>query len=241
MSKLFGWLFSPLYLLLSMLTLLVWHPLIMVTRYIHPKLHQRIIEFGNLLLLIDLFAVGSRVKFKVEGELPESGPIIVVSNHQSVLDIPMLIWAFRKYYAKFIAKQELAYGVPSASYVLRTGGSALINRKNPIQAIPEIKRFAQFVKEGGYAACIFPEGTRARDGKLKAFKPHGLRLLLEELPNAPIVLAVIERAWELMRYRFAPVPFGIQVKCTILGVMARADNDEETISKIHSIMAARLN
>ena len=43
-------------------------------------------------------------------------PIIVVSNHQNMMDIPPLIWYFRHQHAKFISKKELGRGIPSVSF-----------------------------------------------------------------------------------------------------------------------------
>ena len=46
----------------------------------------------------------------------------------------------RKWHPKFISKKELGKGIPSVSYNLKYGGSALIDRKDPKQALPEIKK-----------------------------------------------------------------------------------------------------
>jgi 1-acyl-sn-glycerol-3-phosphate acyltransferase len=46
----------------------------------------------------------------------------------------------RDFHCKFVSKKELGKGIPSVSYNLRHGGSALIDRKDPKQAIPEIKK-----------------------------------------------------------------------------------------------------
>ena len=68
-------------------------------------------------------------------------PLIIVSNHQSMNDIPPIIWYMRKYHPKFVSKIELGKGIPSVSYNLRHGGSALIDRKDSKQALVAIARF----------------------------------------------------------------------------------------------------
>jgi 1-acyl-sn-glycerol-3-phosphate acyltransferase len=73
---------------------------------------------------------------KIE-RVPKNVPIIFVSNHQSMYDIIAMIWFLRRFHCKFVSKKELE-GIPSISN-LRHGGSALIDRKDPKQAIPAIK------------------------------------------------------------------------------------------------------
>jgi 1-acyl-sn-glycerol-3-phosphate acyltransferase len=51
---------------------------------------------------------------------------------------------------------------------LRHGGSALIDRKDPKQAIPAIKGL-EYIEKHHRSAVIFPEGTRSKTGKPKAF------------------------------------------------------------------------
>ena len=79
-----------------------------------------------------------------------------------------------------------------------------------------IQKFGKTVEEHRYAACIFPEGTRARDGVMKEFNHAGLLALIRTTPSAVIVPVVIDGSWELMRYRMRPVPFGVRVRCTML-------------------------
>lgn len=64
--------------------------------------------------------------------------------------------------------------------------------------------------------CIFPEGTRARDGNMKEFKPAGVLTLLKVMPTALIVPVAITGAWELLRWNFIPVPWGRRITYTML-------------------------
>ena len=63
---------------------------------------------------------------------------MIVANHQSMNDIPPIIWYLRKHHPKFVSKMELGKGIPSVSYNLVHGGSVLIDRKNSKQAIGQI-------------------------------------------------------------------------------------------------------
>lgn len=85
----------------------------------------------------------------------------------------------------------------------------MIDRKDPRQAIPAIKKFAEYIEENNYAACIFPEGTRSRNGAPKAFSPRGLKTLLKYAPSAVVVPVTINHSWRLRIGKF-PMAVGVQ-------------------------------
>jgi 1-acyl-sn-glycerol-3-phosphate acyltransferase len=177
--------------------------------------HDLFIALGNRVLQYCFYLTGGSVAFRGLENIPKDRVFVVVSNHQSLFDIPLLIWLLRGRNAKFIAKKSLGRGIPSASYVLRSNGHALIDRGNALQATTEIRALAQRINATGGAAVLFPEGTRARDGKLKSFKPGGLKTLLAELGAVSVVPVSIDGAWRIMRFKFLPVPFRVPVACTV--------------------------
>ncbi|KPK23552.1 MAG: hypothetical protein AMJ61_15550 [Desulfobacterales bacterium SG8_35_2] len=210
MKKLLGYILSPIYLVVLGLLLGVFHPIQVVCwnvwGYPAQKLAADIMCF---LIIKSLIILGSRVEFKGLEKLPKDCPLIIVSNHQSQYDIPPVVWVFRKYYPKFIAKIQLAKGIPSISYNLRKGGSALIDRKNPSQSIKEIIKLGRKIEANKYSACIFPEGTRSKDGKVKTFKVSGLATLLKTSPSAAIIPFAVNGNYLLQRF-----PMGIGEKLT---------------------------
>lgn len=211
-----GWLFTPLHLVAFAMVLLVFHPAQMLARRIGPDAHQRVATLMSGVVLASLWLTGGRVRIEGGEPLPVGRPLVVVSNHQSMFDIPLIAWCFRRRHPKFVAKSQLGRGLPSVSYNLRHGGSVLIDRANPRQALPALRAFGERIAARGEAACIFPEGTRSRDGTLKPFNTAGLVTLLRAMPDAVVVPVRIEGAWRLVRHRFRPVPFGVTVVCTVL-------------------------
>lgn len=126
-------------------------------------------------------------QFRFNYTPPTNRPIIFVANHQSMFDISPIAWYLRDYTPVFVSKIELGRGTPSISYNLRKSGAALVDRNDPRQAMGEIGRLGNQLKEGGCSVVIFPEGTRSRDGRPKPFAPGGLNILLRRCPNALIV------------------------------------------------------
>jgi 1-acyl-sn-glycerol-3-phosphate acyltransferase len=217
MNKLLGYVFSPLFYLAFFLSLVVFHPIQWVCyRFFGYRAHKISVDALNFFLTYsDLFLLSS-VSFKNEQELPTDRPIIFVSNHQSMYDIPALIWFLRKYHVKFISKIELTKGIPSISFNLKYGGGANIDRKDSKQAISEIIKLGRRMKDNNWSTMIFPEGTRSKDGHLKPFQVGGIATLLKVVPNALIVPIAIENSWKIVKYGTYPLRVGEQLRWTVL-------------------------
>ena len=112
--------------------------------------------------------------FKVLGKenVPKDLPIILVSNHLSIIDPPLCASAVGKE-PRFLAKKEL-FKFPS-NVLLKYYGAFSINR-----GFTDIKAFKWSKQQlkGNKSLLVFPEGTRSNDGKLK----HGY--------NGAIILAL---------------------------------------------------
>ncbi len=178
--------------------------------------HKKSVEILNYLIIKCFLLVGSRVKFQGFEKLPQKRPLIIVSNHQSQWDIPPVVWGFRKHHPKFISKIELAKNIPSISYNLRHGGSALIDRKNGSQSIRELIKLGEKIEKNNYAVCIYPEGTRSADGKMKKFQPGGIKTLLKAAPSAIIVPFVIDGNYKLQTNKSWIINPGVKLTYTVL-------------------------
>jgi len=176
--------------------------------------------------------LGTRYTFTNKQSIPINKPIIIVCNHQSMYDISPIIWYMRKYHPKFVSKKELGKGIPSVSYNLRHGGSALIDRKDGKQAITEIGRLGSYIEKNNRSAVIFPEGTRSRDGNPKPFKSLGLKILIKKSPSALIVPITINNSWKLLQYGKFPMGIGAHVKFKVHPPIENNENTEELIAKV---------
>lgn len=233
MNKLFGYIFSPIHYLLFGIFLVVFHPVQWLALKLGgAKAHKASVDYLNLCLLGTYLVLGSRISFNNNFDLPERRPIIFIANHQSMYDIPPLIWFLRKYHAKFISKIELTKGIPSISFNLKYGGGANIDRKDSKQAVAEILKLGIRMSQNKWSAVIFPEGTRSRDGKLKPFAVGGIATLLKKAPEALIVPIAIEGSWKLVRYGSFPLSFGERMTWTVLEPLEAAGMPvEEIVSK----------
>jgi len=213
MAKLLAYPLSILYFIFFGLSLLIFHPIQWFCyNTLGYQAHKKSVDILNWFLVRSTHFLGTRYSFKNPHDIPTDKPIIIVSNHQSMNDIPPIIWFMRKHHAKFISKKELGKGIPSVSYNLRHGGSVLINRKDPVQSINAIKHIAEYIENHNRAVVIFPEGSRSRDGNPKPFKKRGLETLFKHASNALVVPITINNSWKLLRY--GKFPYGIGTHIT---------------------------
>jgi len=169
------------------------------------------------MILQTLKITGGTVKFSPPRcAIPHDRPIIIVSNHQSMFDIPCAFWYFRKFHVKFVAKKELAKGKPSASFHLRNGYHAIIDRKDRAQATRAIIDMAKRAEERKFATLIYPEGSRSRTGVLREFKLLGFATLLANMPSALIVPIAVRGSAKFEPSTFTYIPFGKRCHVTIL-------------------------
>jgi 1-acyl-sn-glycerol-3-phosphate acyltransferase len=94
------------------------------------------------------------------------GNYILVSNHASMFDIPVLMKTFP--HVRIMFKKELSY-VPFWGWALRWGHHIMVDRGKGTEAMKSLDRAASDVRSGGQV-LLFAEGTRTRDGKLLPFK-----------------------------------------------------------------------
>ncbi len=173
--------------------------------------HHHSVRIMNLMLVGCSRVLGTRYSYKGKELIPEGVPIIFVSNHQSMYDISPIESDLYRFHPKFISKIELGRGIPSVSFNLRNGGSALIDRKNSKQAIQAIKDLALYIKKNNYSAIIFPEGTRSKDGHPKRFKENGLKVLTKYANNAYIVPITLNNTWKITKNGKFPLCLGANV------------------------------
>src|SRR5690606_10867228 len=122
MRKVIGYILSPIHYLAFGFFLLLFHPL----QWLSLKLggysaHKKTVDIFNLFLISSYYLLGNNVHFTQRFDLPTDRPILFISNHQSMYDIPPLIFFLRKHHAKFISKIELTKGIPSISFNLKHG------------------------------------------------------------------------------------------------------------------------
>ena len=242
MAKFLAYPLTAIYLLFFGLTLVVFHPVQWAClRFFGYEAHKRSVSLLNLCLMRCTHLLGTRYHFEWPEQMPEGGPLIIVTNHQSMYDIPPIIWHLRKYHPKFVSKKELGKGIPSVSFNLRHGGSVLIDRKDRRQATEALRQLGRYIESTGRSAVIFPEGTRSRTGQPKPFKTYGLRVLMKEAPSARILPVSINNSWKMFRYGKFPHGLGASIRFTVHPAVPVADLGPEGLEAIEHTIKAHID
>jgi len=232
MNKFLGYIFSPIFYFFFLLTLIVFQPIQWVCyKGFGYKAHKVSVDLLNFFLTHCQIFLGSSTTFINHQDLPENQPIIFVANHQSMYDIPALIWYLRKHHVKFISKKELTKGIPSISFNLKYGGGANIDRKDSKQAVGEIIKLGTRMTSNKWSTVIFAEGTRAKDGRLKTFQVGGIATLLKKVPEALVVPVAIENSWKIVQYGTFPLSVGEKLRWTVLSPISTAGKGPEEVAQ----------
>jgi 1-acyl-sn-glycerol-3-phosphate acyltransferase len=150
-----------------------------------------------------------RSMWRLEGRgtehVPSTGPVLLVSNHSSVLD-PPFVGGVAPRQLTFLAKAEL-FAIPGFGRLIWALNARPVRREG---ADASALRTALRALEAGGALLVFPEGTRGDEGTLRAPKPGAA--LLAVLSGAPVVPVFVRgsgRAWP--RGRRLPRPAKVVV------------------------------
>lgn len=134
--------------------------------------------------------------------VPRTGPVLLLANHQSMLD-PILVGLAARRYLSFLARHTL-FEQPVLGRLIRSLNAIPIDRslgKDGIQAVLQ-------ALQTGQAVAMFPEGERTHTGQVQPLKP-GVSLLIRRVrcPIVPVGIAGAFAAWNRFRRwpRLAPL------------------------------------
>jgi 1-acyl-sn-glycerol-3-phosphate acyltransferase len=167
--------------------ILLWLVLIAISRLFDrdPVLYRTGFLFRKLGKALTAINPAWKLHISVETISNPRKPYVVVCNHQSLADIPLisnLPWEM-----KWMAKEEL-FKLPVMGWMMRWSGDISVDRRNPRSgALALIK--AQRVLEQKCSVMIFPEGTRTLDGRVRQFTDGAFHLAIRaKVSILPLVI-----------------------------------------------------
>lgn len=137
-----------------------------------------------------LWLTGVRVQMEGLDHIPGNLPVLVISNHQSMMDI-LVLSAYLPIRFAWIAKREL-FRIPLLGSAMKAAGYISIDRENREKAYRSLEIAAEQIRR--MSIVIFPEGTRTRTGKLGPFKQGAIHLT--EHSRVPILPITITNSFE---------------------------------------------
>lgn len=148
-------------------------------------------------LVLKSLGVRLRVVYKNRkniNQLEREKGIIYVCNHQSNLDIPVIVSTLHMDVG-FVAKKEMK-SWPFFNIWMRKSKCVFLNRENPREGIKDIKEAVKVIKEG-YPIVIFPEGERTLDGEILRFKKGSFKLATET--NGIIIPLTLKGTFDIQK------------------------------------------
>lgn len=179
-------------------------------------------------------------KVKIEGrtDLDDRHPYVIVSNHLSNADIPVisnLPWEM-----KWVAKKEL-FKLPVVGWLMKMAGDIPVDRTSASKSIGVFKQ-CKFYLDRNVSVIFFPEGTRSRTGRLNRFASGAFELAIrEQKPVLPIVIDGTQGCLPKNTWVFEP---GVHVRMKILdpvstGSFGKGDG-EQLKQQVRTLIAAQL-
>ena len=170
--------------------------------YISATIHHWAKEVLKILQVNYEVPSSNHLKF-----LPDR-PYLIMSNHCSHLDIPLIYETFPHQIIGMIAKKEL-FSIPLFGRGMKLGGCVMLDRKDPHQAIKDLE-LAKESMLSGTMLWIAPEGTRSVDGTLGPFKKGGFKLA--QAAKAVILPVTIEGSHKILPAKTLAFSLGETVK-----------------------------
>lgn len=148
---------------------------------------ESMVWFAKLYFRSVLRVCGVRVVVEGLENVPQQSPVVFMSNHQSLFDVPALTTVLPVSW-RFVAKRELTW-IPVFGWALLLGGHVIIDRSRREQSVQSLGRAADRIR-AGQNVIIYPEGTRSPTGELLPFKSGGFHLsIAAQVAIAPVTIS----------------------------------------------------
>ena len=180
-------------------------------------------------------------------ELPAipGGPgVLVLMNHQSVLDIPLVVASLRERYPRIVTRKRYQRWIPLISHMVRLYQYPVVD---PRAKGSEMRQALATIREAARTSevplAIFPEGSRTRDGEIRRFRTTGLEVILRQRPWTVYVL-VADGFWQKARVTdFVGGMADIQGRITLQGPFEWEDAEadpEPFMERMRTLMVEEL-
>ena len=186
------------------------------------RLDRRLQGWGQRILDITETTLDVRGRDAVDW----SRAYIVMSNHQSLLDIPVVAVVVPRS-LRFVAKKEL-FKVPLWGPAMRAAGIISIDRQDRSSAIASLRAAGDALKSG-VNIWIAPEGTRSIDGTLGPLKKGGFVLAVET--GAPILPIVIDGTRHVRKKHERRLVKGVRATVTFGKPIESAGRDRDDVMR----------
>jgi 1-acyl-sn-glycerol-3-phosphate acyltransferase len=135
-----------------------------------------------------------RAHIQVPTVIPPHGGVLLVMNHQSLIDIPAAVTCLTSGYPRMVSRARYGRGIPLVSYMISLYGHILVQPGRMGRS--ELDALAETARTSTLPILIYPEGHRTRDGEIRPWKRGGLDTFLSARDWEVYVL-VVDGLWRV--------------------------------------------
>jgi 1-acyl-sn-glycerol-3-phosphate acyltransferase len=128
---------------------------------------------GTLIGTIRLIGGAKSEPFPV---IPSTEGTLVLMNHQSLLDIPIVVRSFKQGYPRIVTRKRYAHRKPVVSKMIELYGYPVVDPASGMKQ--QLKMLRSVARNPEFPIVVYPEGTRSRDGELLSFRRGAVDTLL---------------------------------------------------------------
>ena len=176
-----------------------------------------------------IYKNGSEEEIKKIRDTKEA--VILISNHQSNVDIPALL-GYLPLDFSFIAKKEMKRW-PAIGRWMRSFDCIFLDRKNARQGMKDMKDAISKIKKG-HSYVIFPEGSRSEDGTIGEFKKGSFKLATDT--DARILPITIIGTYEVQSRKSLKVTPNKNIKIVVDKPVDLKSMSREEKKEVHNIV-----
>lgn len=160
----------------------------------------------------------------------EAGPgTLILMNHQSVLDIPLVVSALRPTHPRIVTRARYARGKPLISHMIRLYQYPTVDPRAMTK--DDVHSVAEQAAASPVPVVVYPEGTRSRTGNIASFRRAGLSAILAARSWTVYVLT-IDGYWSLRTMKdFLEGSSGIRGQMKVSGPWTSPDPEETEIGE----------
>jgi 1-acyl-sn-glycerol-3-phosphate acyltransferase len=195
-------------------------------------------RLGHAGVRLALFLAGTRIALEGIENLGDARNTVVICNHESHLDAPVLFEAFGTDFKAVVKKEIFAW--PFLGPILRRAGFVAVDRRDRMQSGQALSRAAKSLRDGS-CFLVFAEGTRSLTGALGPFKKGGFVIALEA--GSRIVPVAVDGGRELMPrggFRIRSGTVRVRVLDPLSAASYSYSDRDRLVGEVHARIAAAL-
>ena len=157
--------------------------------------------------------------------VPTKPGVLVVMNHQSLLDIPLVVQTVADGgYPRIVTRQRYARWIPLISHMVRLYRYPVVNPSGTKEEIRRsLEQIGELARESDVPLAVFPEGSRTKDGEIARFKRGALATILTTR-SWTVYVFVADGFWRAAKYKdFLHNVRGVRGKVAHVGVFEWTD------------------